>query len=127
MGNLSETIEKRDAIDALVKSCTGFKCEDCHMWEKGMCKAVQGIKDLRERIPEPYQDNVNHPSHYTDGQIEVIDYIRDKLKADQFVGYCLGNVLKYVSRYDKKGAPAEDLKKARVYLGWAIERLEEEE
>lgn len=72
-------------------------------------------------------DAVNHPSHYTDGQIEVIDYIRDKLKKEQFVGYCLGNVLKYVSRYDKKGAPAEDLKKARVYLVWAIERLEEEE
>ena len=66
-------------------------------------------------------DKVYHPSHYTSGDIEVIDYIRDKLKPEQFVGYCLGNVIKYVSRYDKKGSPAEDLQKAKVYLEWAVD------
>ena len=72
-------------------------------------------------------DPVNNPSHYA-GEIETIDYIRDKLTGDQFVGYCIGNVIKYVSRYRKKGKPAQDLEKAAVYLGWAIEaqkRLEE--
>jgi len=44
-------------------------------------------------------DNVNSPSHYTFGDIETIDYIRDKLTGDEFVGYCIGNVLKYISRY----------------------------
>ena len=29
-------------------------------------------------------DNVNHPSHYADGAIEVIDYIRDKLTSQGF-------------------------------------------
>lgn len=67
-------------------------------------------------------DMVNHPNHYVTGEIEVIDYIRDKLQPEQFVGYCLGNVMKYVSRYDKKGEPVEDLSKADVYLRWAIER-----
>ena len=70
------------------------------------------------------KDNVNHPSHYTTGEIEVIDYIRDKLDPDQFVGYCLGNVLKYVSRYRHKGEPLQDLRKAQVYLGWAVEAQE---
>lgn len=65
-------------------------------------------------------DNVNHPAHYC-GAIETIDFIRDKLRQDQFVGYCLGNVLKYISRYDKKGSPVEDLEKAAVYLGWAVD------
>lgn len=68
-------------------------------------------------------DNVNSPSHYNFGDIEVIDYIRDKLSKDQFTGYCLGNVLKYVSRWEHKGG-LEDLKKARVYLNWAIEELD---
>lgn len=66
-------------------------------------------------------DAVNHPPHYTDKQIEVIDYILDTQTPDEFVGYCLGNVLKYVSRWRKKGG-VEDLKKAQVYLGWAIEK-----
>lgn len=71
-------------------------------------------------------DNVNHPSHYADGQIEVIDFIRDKLTPAGFTEYCEGNVLKYVSRWRKKGG-VEDLKKAQVYLGWMIESAEKEE
>lgn len=69
------------------------------------------------------QDHVNHPSHYTFGEIEVIDYIRDKLTPEQFQGYCEGNVLKYVSRWEHKGG-LEDLQKARVYLDWMIEIVE---
>lgn len=65
-------------------------------------------------------DNVNHPSHYADGAIEVIDHIRDKLTPHGFTEYCGGNVLKYVSRWRKKGG-VEDLRKAAVYLGWMIE------
>ena len=66
-------------------------------------------------------DSVNHPPHYADKKIEVIDYIRDTLTAEGFVDYCIGNVIKYVSRWRKKGG-VEDLKKAQVYLGWAIEK-----
>ena len=68
-------------------------------------------------------DNVNRPAHYI-GNIEVIDYIRDKLTAEQLEGYYLGNVIKYISRYQKKNG-VEDLKKAQVYLKWLIECKEE--
>ena len=64
-------------------------------------------------------DNVNHPSHYADKGIEVIDYIRDTLTPDGYIDYCIGNVIKYVSRWRKKGG-VEDLRKAGVYLDWAI-------
>ena len=64
-------------------------------------------------------DAVNHPPHYADKGIEVIDYIRDTLTPDEFVGYCIGNVIKYVSRWRKKGG-IEDLKKAQTYLKWAV-------
>ncbi len=69
-------------------------------------------------------DNVNHPAHYA-GKIETIDFIKDKLP--DFTSYCIGNVLKYCSRYDKKGNPIEDLEKAKVYLGWAIDSLKEKQ
>ena len=70
-------------------------------------------------------DSVKSLLHYTQGKIEVIDYIRDKLTKEQFVGYCIGNVLKHVSCYQLKGGK-QDLEKAEVYLKWAIERMRED-
>ena len=71
---------------------------------------------------------VTHPSHYTSGKIEVIDFI-----TDQQLDFCLGNVIKYVSRAGKKEEEGktlfektvEDLKKARFYLDYKIKELEE--
>ena len=54
------------------------------------------------------------------GKIECIDYLRDKLTPEEFTGFCIGNVMKYVSRWRKKDG-VQDLEKAQVYLGWAIE------
>ena len=69
-------------------------------------------------------DAVNHPSHYTDGKIEVIDYIEDKQ-----LGYHLGNAVKYISRAGKKDPTkkVEDLRKAAWYINREIERLTKEE
>ena len=67
-------------------------------------------------------DMVNHPAHYTDGKIEVIEYIEDKR-----LGYCLGNAIKYISRAGKKdkAKEIEDLKKAAWYIARRIKELEE--
>lgn len=56
-------------------------------------------------------DRVNSPPHYTAGGIETIDFIEAK-----DLNYRLGNVIKYVSRAEKKENPLEDLKKAKWYL-----------
>lgn len=65
-------------------------------------------------------DNVNHPQHYTKGGVECIDAIRASMTKEAFAGYCKGNVMKYIFRYEDKGG-FEDLKKAQVYLGWLID------
>lgn len=64
-------------------------------------------------------DPVNHPTHYTRGGIEVIDFIED-----QALSYRLGNVVKYVTRAGHKNNALEDLKKARWYLDREIKNLE---
>ena len=73
---------------------------------------------------ENKNDPVNHPSHYTDGKIEVIDYIKDK-----GLGFCLGNAVKYISRAGKKDPEKEieDLRKAAWYINRRIEELLEKE
>lgn len=65
-------------------------------------------------------DNVNRPAHYTDGKIEVIDFIEDKK-----LGFHLGNTVKYICRAGKKDPEKtiEDLQKAEWYLHREIQRL----
>lgn len=85
----------------------------------------------RDDVKKQYQQSINakegvtynavsRPAHYADKEIEVIDYIYDTLTHEGYEGYCIGNVIKYISRYRKKGG-AEDLRKAKTYLVWAID------
>jgi hypothetical protein len=64
-------------------------------------------------------DNVNHPSHYTTGKIEVIEAIEDWR-----LNFHRGNAVKYIARAAHKGRELEDLQKARWYLDREIQRLE---
>lgn len=65
-------------------------------------------------------DPVSHPAHYTDGKIEVIEYIEDK-----GFGFHIGNAIKYLSRAGKKNPDKEieDLQKAIWYINRRIENL----
>lgn len=58
-------------------------------------------------------DAVNHPPHYNQGKIEVIEFIEDK-----HLGFCLGNTIKYICRAGIKNPATyiEDLQKAAWYL-----------
>lgn len=83
-------------------------------------KKEVAVEPVAQTIEEPEvkvvevpknEDVINHPSHYTRGKIEVIDFIED-----QQLPYHLGNVIKYIARAGYKGDKLEDLKKARWYL-----------
>lgn len=63
----------------------------------------------------PIEDNVNHPSHYTQGAIECIDAIEASMTPTEFRGAMKANIIKYLWRYEHKNG-LEDLKKARFYL-----------
>ena len=69
------------------------------------------LEEPEVKVVELKEDVINHPSHYTRGKIEVIDFIED-----QQLPYHLGNVIKYIARAGYKGDKLEDLKKARWYL-----------
>ena len=65
------------------------------------------------------KEMVDHPSHYNQGKIEVIDAIED-----WDLNFCEGNVVKYVARHRHKSEPLEDLRKARWYLDRLVSQLE---
>ena len=64
-------------------------------------------------------DEIDHPNHYNQGKIEVIDFLEDQL-----LDFRLANVIKYICRYRYKGTPLKDLKKAQWYLNRYIEWYE---
>lgn len=63
-------------------------------------------------------DVITNPSHYDQAsaivKIQPIDMIRS-------LTFEIGSAFKYLYRYQYKGKPAEDLRKARQYIYWAIE------
>tara|TARA_R100001377_G_C3085090_1_gene73761 strand:- start:39 stop:272 length:234 start_codon:yes stop_codon:yes gene_type:complete len=63
-------------------------------------------------------DIVNSPSHYTQGNIEVIDFI-----IDQKMDYLTATAVKYLCRHKHKHVgegQIEDLRKARFYINKLI-------
>lgn len=65
-------------------------------------------------------NNVEHPSHYNQGEIECIDAIKSALSPEEFRGFCKGNAIKYLWREAKKGG-SEDLQKACWYIQKMVE------
>ena len=52
-------------------------------------------------ILEGFKGLILNSEHYS-GNIETIDFIKDKLTAEQFEGYLIGNTIKYL-KINKKG------------------------
>ncbi len=61
-------------------------------------------------------DVVNSPPHYKTGGIEAIEGIEASMGPEAFAGFLKGNIMKYMWRYERKGKPIEDLRKASWYL-----------
>lgn len=77
---------------------------------------AKNFKKLTEgKYMESEEDLVNHPSHYTQGNIETIDSMVLMFGTDYVSDYCLMNCFKYLERYEYKGNPEQDLQKALWY------------
>lgn len=64
--------------------------------------------------------------HYN-STIQPLEFMQANMSKDEFVGFLKGNVIKYVSRAGKKKSTSEkeDLLKAKRYLGWWIQVLDD--
>ena len=108
-----------EIIDGIIKEPTPSAEELLN--DKDLVESIIGLVDDGV-LKSEYEKNVSHPSHYADRKIEVIDYIED---CGFLKGFCLGNVIKYVSRAGRKNPDkeVEDLEKAAWYLNHFIEYL----
>ena len=98
-----------------------------------MRELIEGLNDkpsIQEQLEENLlesldeDDKVNSPSHYTRGDIEVIDIIKQLTQGyEPFEAYLVGNTIKYLARANFKENKQQDLEKAQ----WHINKLLEEE
>lgn len=97
--------------------CDSFKKDGLYL----ACVCCNNIKCPKYgKVKHSKNDPVNKPAHYTDGKIEVIEYIEDKK-----LGFCLGNAIKYISRAGKKNKndEATDILKAIWYLNRYLKEI----
>ena len=70
---------------------------------------------------------MEEPNYYTKNGISPIGAMEQGLiSKEQYIGFLIGNILKYVCRYQYKENPYEDLKKAKHYLELLIAETIEE-
>lgn len=67
------------------------------------------------------EDVIRHPNHYCYSKYEPKDVIRD-----WGLNFNLGSAVKYIARAGRKDDIIQDLKKAKQFIEFEIEALEEE-
>ena len=75
------------------------------------------LPDTYNLKPSTRVDKAESPQHYNKWAIEPIEYV---MKNE--LGYCEGNVVKYITRWRDKGG-AEDLIKAKRYIDILLENM----
>lgn len=63
-------------------------------------------------------DPVNRPKHYTSHKSGI-----ECIQVTEHMNFCIGNAVKYLWRYEQKGDPVENLKKAMWYIQREIDRI----
>lgn len=73
-------------------------------------------------MADVYKDDKIKPYHYNHGGLECFDALRAAL-GDKYMGFLIGNVIKYCWRYEHKNG-IEDLQKAKAYIDEAIKEMQ---
>ncbi|MFP4921092.1 DUF3310 domain-containing protein [Staphylococcus coagulans] len=147
---MNEILSKGDRVRVVTgchKDNDGDKWIDEPVWETGTVKGywapgitlinldsggTKWLKDSEEweklpvnrKIATHKEDVVNNPSHYTHGDIEVIDYIEQVIKDyPPHLAFAIGNAIMCIDRAAHNN-DREDLAEARWYLERAYKKWE---
>ena len=66
-------------------------------------------------------DEINKPLHYFRGGIDVIGFAEKQFSVEERRGFYRISALKYVTRFQDKGAPVKDLNKAKFFIDKLID------
>jgi len=96
-------------------------------WKDMGSRLREDRHDLTEQEKEVYEPpNVINPDHYKYGSIEVIEFLKQMLTQEEYLGGLKFSIWQYLLRYERKGG-LEDLEKAQWYLEKIMEEWESRE
>lgn len=84
----------------------------------GIPSHVKDVLDQFETLVKTIMSDPINPAHYHGTKV-------DEFIEEFKLGFRPGNAVKYIARYQEKGTPVQDLKKAIWYLQREVSRLEE--
>ncbi|MCG2031198.1 DUF3310 domain-containing protein [Staphylococcus epidermidis] len=120
----SKTEPKTGSNLAIDKWLADVEAIDGRTWTIDDSYDFYSLANENEEPQKTLDDKVNHPTHYTYGNIEIIDFIEQVTKDYKpELAFAIGNAIKYISRANRKNGK-EDLDKARWYLNRAFEKWE---
>lgn len=65
---------------------------------------------------------MNEPDYYNhDGLSPIQAFKKGMISRHEYIGFCKGNIIKYVVRAGKKDDAVEDLEKAKNYIDFLLE------
>ena len=79
-------------------------------------KKKKGGNKVSKKVTEEKKDMVNAPKHYCPNGVDSFMAYKDIVGPEPFRGFLQLNVMKYIQRYMRKEAPAQDLNKAFFFL-----------
>lgn len=121
----SKTEPKTGSNLAIDKWLADVEAIDGRTWTIDDSYDFYSLANENEETQKTLDDKVSHPTHYTYGDIEVIDFIEQVTKDYKpELAFAIGNAIKYISRANRKNGK-EDLDKARWYLNRAFEKWED--
>ncbi|MCG7817992.1 DUF3310 domain-containing protein [Staphylococcus epidermidis] len=117
--NVYRLMQSRLGIDEWVADVEAI---DGRTWTINDNHDFYSLPNENEEPQNTLDDKVSRPSHYTYGDIEIIDFIEQVTKDYKpELAFAIGNAIKYISRANRKNGK-EDLDKARWYLNRAFEK-----
>ena len=119
-------IKLSDALERIKQECLHNDCphcpfddgvDGCLLTDANVIPCEWDFSVMRNADAAPTtSDNVNHPSHYTQGGVECIYALQAATVNLQGIeAVCTANAIKYLWRWKQKNGE-EDLKKAQWYI-----------
>lgn len=119
------TDTKRELLARLAEFIDQFKADrptsnEAEKYHVGGLEALVRLRVALEATPVTQAEAVDHPAHYSGGQVECIDAMTSAFGPARVADFCQINAFKYTWRAGAKGDRTEDLAKAAWYLNRAI-------
>ena len=106
-----------DGTETIIVKESGPDCEDVHDADEP--SIIKGEETWgRDCVPTSDYESVNHPQHYNNYDVEVIDMMERIFGTEAVISFCKLNAFKYRMRAGTKPTSTadEDLRKEQWYL-----------